>query len=255
MAETLPVHPVEYSETDGLPMPDADYQGETLYYAVPALKAWFAKRPDVYASGDLFTYLEEGNADNHMAPDVFVVFGAASHQRETYKLWEEPGGVPDFVLEILSPSTWRKDLGEKRALYASLGVGEYWLYDPRGRFMQPTLAGHRLIGGSYVPLPATESPGGRSIRSPVLGLDLRLAEERLRFFDPVTARYLPDMAESWEESRISERERRTLETRARASEARAGALEAKLDTAESDLDAARARIAELERALGDNTKD
>ena len=234
MAETLPVHPVEYPETDGLPMPDADYQADTFCYARPALQAWFRDRPDVYASGDLFIYLEEGNPDNHIAPDVFVVFGAANHRRMTYKLWEEPGGMPDFILEILSPSTWRKDLGEKRALYASLGVGEYWLYDPHGRFMQPTLAGHRLIGGSYVPLPATELPEGRSIRSPVLGLDLRLYGERLRFFDPVTARHLPDMAESWDESRASERERRTVE---------------------SDLEAAKARIAELERALGDKTSD
>ncbi len=221
MAETLTVHPVEYPETDGLPMPDADYQADTFCYARPALQAWFRDRPDVYASGDLFIYLEEGNPDNRIAPDVFVVFGAANHRRMTYKLWEEPGGMPDFILEILSPSTWRKDLGEKRALYTSLGVGEYWLYDPHGRFMQPTLAGHRLIGGSYVPLPATESPDGRSIRSPALGLDLRLAEERLRFVDPVTARYLPDMVESWEESRNRER----------------------------DLEAAQARIAELERAL------
>ncbi len=248
MAETIPVHPVEYPETDGLPMPDADYQGETLYYAVPALKAWFARRRDVYASGDLFIYLEEGNPDNHMAPDVFVVFGAANHKRMTYKLWEEPGGVPDFILEILSPSTWRRDLGEKRALYASLGVGEYWLYDPHGEFLQPTLAGHRLVRGSYVALPAREPPEGRAIRSPVLGLDLCVHGERLRFFDPANAWYLPDLAESWEESRASE-------SRARASEARAGALEAKLDTAESDLEAAEARIAELERALEDKTGD
>ena len=100
-------------------------------------------------------------------------------------------------------------------------MGEYWLYDPHGEFLRPTLAGHRLAGGSYAPLPATESPEGRSIRSPVLELELRLAEERLRFFDPATARYLPDLAESWDESRTRERE----------------------------LDAAQARIAELERAL------
>ena len=102
MAKTTPDDLVEYPETDGLPPPDGEYQTLTLFYVQPALKAWFADRSDIYVSGDLFIYLEEGNADNRIAPDVFVVFGAANHQRETYKLWEEPGGVPDFVLEILS---------------------------------------------------------------------------------------------------------------------------------------------------------
>lgn len=40
------------------------------------------------------------------------------------------GGAPDLVVEILSPSTSRRDLLTKRKLYADYGVREYWVVDP-----------------------------------------------------------------------------------------------------------------------------
>jgi Uma2 family endonuclease len=39
-------------------------------------------------------------------------------------------GAPDLVLEITSPSTARKDLKEKLALYERQGVREYWIVHP-----------------------------------------------------------------------------------------------------------------------------
>ena len=39
-------------------------------------------------------------------------------------------GAPDLVVEILSPGTARRDLGEKLRLYAESGVTEYWIVDP-----------------------------------------------------------------------------------------------------------------------------
>ncbi len=42
-------------------------------------------------------------------------------------------GAPDFVLEVLSPSTRRKDLITKLSKYAEAGVREYWIIDPYGR--------------------------------------------------------------------------------------------------------------------------
>ena len=40
-------------------------------------------------------------------------------------------GAPDFVIEILSPSTASRDRSEKLAVYARYGVREYWLVDPK----------------------------------------------------------------------------------------------------------------------------
>ncbi len=135
-----------------------------------------------------------------MAPDVFVVLGADNADRSTYRLWVEPK-APDFVLEITSRSTRREDQVSKRALYRSLGVREYWQFDPTNDYLQPPLqglelidraaagagAGEYLIEGEYRPLPA--------LASAVLGLELRLTERGLRFHDPQTGEDLSNLGE------------------------------------------------------------
>ena len=41
--------------------------------------------------------------------------------------------IPILVVEVLSPSTRRRDQSQKRALYTEAGVGEYWIIDPDRR--------------------------------------------------------------------------------------------------------------------------
>jgi len=43
---------------------------------------------------------------------------------------DEIVGAPDIVIEILSPSTARRDTALKKSLYARSGVREYWIADP-----------------------------------------------------------------------------------------------------------------------------
>jgi Uma2 family endonuclease len=45
-------------------------------------------------------------------------------------------GAPDLIVEILSPSTQKRDLNEKFRLYERHGVREYWVIDPGNRSMQ-----------------------------------------------------------------------------------------------------------------------
>ena len=181
---------VHYPCSDDQPMAESEFQLVPMLYALNVLRMHFRGREDVYVGGDMFLYHEEGNPRAVVAPDVFVVIGApkrAEHPRDTYKLWEEPKG-PDFVLEILSSSTWEADLGPKRALYASLGVAEYWLLDPtREHLLSPPLRGMRLVGQSYRDLPVLQpAAGAPTLRSQVLGLDLRLDQGALRFRDSAT---------------------------------------------------------------------
>lgn len=59
-------------------------------------------------------------------PDVLVICPENLHQSDGRRI----EGAPDFVCEILSPSTRRKDLITKLAKYSNAGVREYWIVDP-----------------------------------------------------------------------------------------------------------------------------
>ena len=74
---------VDYPSSDGQPMAETDHQRTPLTYAVEALRHHFRDRPDVYVSGNLFIYYEEGNPHAVVAPDVFVVLGADRADRST----------------------------------------------------------------------------------------------------------------------------------------------------------------------------
>ena len=132
LSDAFPDTAIEYPETDGEPMAGSDVQRDYLLYAVAALRDHFRAHPDRYVSGNLLIYYEEGNPRAAIAPDCFVVFGVPGHDRRIYKVWEEGGKAPSFVLEITSRSTRAEDCGSKRGVYAYLGVREYWQYDPTG---------------------------------------------------------------------------------------------------------------------------
>jgi Uma2 family endonuclease len=181
---------VDYPDTDGLPMAESDFQRKPLTYAVEVLDIYFQDRPDVSVSGNLFLYYREGDPRAVVAPDVFVVFGAAKRDRPSYKLWEEPK-APDFVLEITSKSTRSEDQESKPQTYAQLGVREYVQYDPTGDYLTPPLQGLRLVGGTYEPLPVTEQPEGRLVLySAVLALELHVEGNQLHFYTVETGQKL-----------------------------------------------------------------
>ena len=240
MSQIIPPLAVDYPSSDGQPMGESDVHIDCIIYVRGALRRYFGKqgRDEVYVAGNMFLYYEQGNPRAVVAPDVFMVRGAPVHQRDSYLLWNEPKG-PDFVLEVTSASTRREDEGRKRGLYASLGVQEYFLYDPRGEYLAPPLKGYRLRDGEYRALPALPVLPGRgvAVRSEVLGLELRARREerRLRLRDTAEGRDLPTYEEvdrALEEmvaARQHESAARQQETDARrAAEARAAELEARL---------------------------
>lgn len=60
-----------------------------------------------------------------LQPDLLVVH---RERREIVDRWVD--GAPDLVVEVLSPSTGRRDRVLRLALYARAGVFEYWIVDP-----------------------------------------------------------------------------------------------------------------------------
>ncbi|MYD98394.1 MAG: Uma2 family endonuclease [Gammaproteobacteria bacterium] len=252
-----PVPPVECDEdgypfSDARPMAEGDFHGDVLGYARSTLQAWFADR-NAYASTDKFLFLEEGNRRAAVVPDILVAFGPPGGPRQSYKHWEE-GKAPDFILEVLSADNWRNDVIRKPALYADLGVREYWTFDPRGVRTDggPPLEGWRFgAGGHRVAIPSTPDGG---YLSQVLGLEICRDGRLLRFRDPESGEVLPDYLESEQMRRRAAAARQDAESRAASAEARAASAEARAASAEarlaSEVAARRAvesRVAALER--------
>lgn len=72
----------------------------------------------------------DDEADTVVQPDIVVYCDKS-------KLTESGArGAPDLVVEILSPSTSRRDQREKFNLYEKHGVREYWIVDPGNRAIQ-----------------------------------------------------------------------------------------------------------------------
>ena len=248
---TLFSTPVEYPDSDGKPMAENDAQRDAIIYFIGALKARYRDRKDVYVSGDLFIYYEEGNPAASIVPDTFVVLGAEKRQRPSYKLWEEPK-VPDFVVEVASPSTWREDSGRKREVYERLGVREYWQYDPSGEHLSPRLRGWWLGERGYEPRPPVSSLDGTlSLYSETLELELRVQGEEAHFHDPATGQDLPGLDEA--HARAEREWARAERESARAEEesARAERESARAERESAARKAAEARAAELEARLRD----
>ena len=80
-------------------------------------------------------------------------------------------GVPDLLVEILSPSTESSDRRVKHSLYERFGVPEYWIVDPATNTIQV----FRLVDGRY-PDPLEYDKSDR-LESPLFpGLSIPLSE-------------------------------------------------------------------------------
>ncbi|RJQ29393.1 MAG: Uma2 family endonuclease [Peptococcaceae bacterium] len=86
-------------------------------------------------------------------------------------------GAPDLAVEVLSPSSGRRDRLQKSRLYLRYGVREYWVADPAAQTVEVFSAGEKgwLLAGAYGPGEALVSPLLPGLEAPVDGI-FRLPE-------------------------------------------------------------------------------
>jgi Uma2 family endonuclease len=215
-----PVRPrrVHYPESDGKPMGETDLHRDLMTDLIFALK-WFLRSTRAYVAGNLFIYYEEGNPRAAVAPDVFVALGVEQRRRRIFQTWREGGRAPDVVIEITSKKTRKDDRERKPAIYAALGVREYFIFDPHREYLEPPLQGYRLVQGAYERM--TSDP----LRSAVLNLELRQEDGMLRLYDPQTGERLPTSDEEAQARRAAEQRRRVWRQRRRVRRRRRRAVQ------------------------------
>ena len=195
--------------------PDAMQQSPYVTRAYLILDNYFHRRPDALVASDGYLCYDTRDRSRWVRPDCVVAFGVdpdAIFARNGYVI-SEVGKPPDFVLEVASESTGRRDYTAKRAVYAEYGVAEYWRFDRSGgQYHDRPLSGDRLVNGRYEPLPLDTGADG-VIRgySPVLGLELHWSTGQLRFYDPAARDYLPDLAEAMAQRDAAEAEQADLQ--------------------------------------------
>lgn len=79
------------------------------------------------------------NVDTMVEPDISVICDRDKLDRHGCK------GAPDLIVEILSPSTQRRDRLIKLELYQRAGVREYWLVSPEEQTVQVLLFTNGLL--------------------------------------------------------------------------------------------------------------
>jgi len=215
---------IEYPESDGKPVGETDAHRREILEIIAMLEQYFADQADVYVSGNLMLYYEEGNPSAVVSPDVFVVKDVPKGLRRTYKLWEEKQ-PPAVVFEITSRSTRLEDKGNKRALYAMLGVREYYLFDPLAEYLKPPLQGFRLLGEEYI---AVDQEEDESLISQELGLRMFKDDTFLRLVDIQSGRQLLRPLQLAEAYQAEARRAETEATARRAAEAEIERLRAEL---------------------------
>ena len=77
---------------------------------------------DVYPAP--FAVILNADEDTYVEPDISVICDK--------KKLSDRGceGAPDFIIEVVSPSSRRMDYNIKNALYSESGIREYWIVDP-----------------------------------------------------------------------------------------------------------------------------
>lgn len=218
---------IDYPSSDGEPVAEGFVHLYALLVTLEVLLQYLdGQRATVL--GNQFLYYAQGFPRLRVAPDVMILFNVEPGGRDNYKTWEE-GEVPGVVFEMTSKGTKEQDQVFKKTLYEQMGVQEYWLFDPKGEWIECLLQGYRLRGEAYEPI--TDG------RSEPLKLRLQPEGQLIGFYREDTGERLlipAELAASLKQETLA---RQQAEQRAEEAEAQLAQLRERLRQAGIDPDA------------------
>ena len=253
-----PESEVDYPTSDGRPMAETDTHRNQMINLILALEHHFKDDPNIYVSGNILMFYQKGDGNKHRSPDVLIALDVEKKTRDFYKIWEE-GKAPDVVFEITSRSTKAEDLGEKKGLYAFLGVKEYVIFDPLEEYLEPRLKLYRLSGEEYLPVV------GSPITLETVNLELHVVDDELKLRDATTQKFLnPPEKRAEEEAQRADSEHLRAEQEAQRADREAQRAEQEAQRAEKEAQranreaqracAAEAELARLRQLLSEREK-
>lgn len=162
------------SEIERATPPEGDLHWTPKASAIQTLREHFRRiRRGVYFAAEMAVYYPD---ERMFAPDLIAVCDVALHPRMSWIVSQEGRGL-DLALEIHVSGDWSKDFKDNVERFPQLRIPEYFAFDvPRCQ-----LAGWRLPGPDARRYEEIVAHGGR-LASEILGLDLGVEGDRLRFF-------------------------------------------------------------------------
>jgi Uma2 family endonuclease len=155
-------------------MPEGERHFQAKIRVLDALRGYFTRqRRRIYLAAEMPTYYP---AEPRFAPDLFAVLDADDTVRDKWVVSAEGKGL-DWVLEVHVGGDRKKAAERNVARYARLGIPEYFLYDRASN----RLAVYRLAAPDAKVYTAV-LPNHGLYESRVLGLEVQVENDRLRFF-------------------------------------------------------------------------
>jgi Uma2 family endonuclease len=136
-----------YPSSDGKPVAETY---DHLYAILTTLEVLrlYLKGVQATVLANQFLYYAKEFPKLRVAPDVMVIYDVEPGGRDNYKIWKEKQ-VPKVVFEMTSKGTQAEDKENKKSLYEAIGVQEYWLFDPKGEWIEQKLQGYKLRPDGY----------------------------------------------------------------------------------------------------------
>jgi Uma2 family endonuclease len=159
----------DYHKVEGEELGQSRFHFAALKYLIAVLEWLFAGQKLTVLSEVNF-YQTDQPKELPKCPDLAVVDGSPEEvlsveETPSYYVGED-GPPPRVAFELASKETWKIDLEDKPALYAALGIKEYFAFDPNVKtvWTRSWREQNRLIGwrldentGEYVRLPKDET--------------------------------------------------------------------------------------------------